>query len=250
MKEKTVRIAAAVIALVYIGIQGFQAYVFAQFPSPADPREELMQGFHPLHLIRSWLMLLAMFGLLFLYLVICSLAAKVNRLWARFAFAGFFIFLFLEIVLRSIELFYTQQYLPEQALKSNAQMLPGIIDKMHTFQNIQVSLYFPLIFSTLIAYVILFLLFAGGEKVNRLIRFVMAVNILRSLWRLLSDYANISWLQGNLYNRLYFTLVVILFGSTALWLLKVKEEQNNRARGKTDRQANDYDEGVEEPFHI
>ena len=28
----------------YIGIQGFQAYVFAQFPSPATPKEELMQG--------------------------------------------------------------------------------------------------------------------------------------------------------------------------------------------------------------
>ena len=229
MKEKPLRLAAAVIALVYIGIQAFQEYVFAQFPSPSSPKEELLQGFHPLHLIRSWLMLFAMFGLLFLYLVICSLAAKVNRLWARFAFSGFFIFLFLEIILRSIELFYTQQYLPEQALKSNAQSLPGIIDKMQTFQTIQVSLYFPLIFSALIAYVILFFLFTGGEKVNRLIRFVMAVNILRSLWRLLSDYGNISWLQGNLYNRLYFTLVVLLFGLTALWLFKVKEKQHSSA---------------------
>ncbi|HEX6432193.1 MAG TPA: hypothetical protein VF008_31090 [Niastella sp.] len=226
MKEKPVRIAAAVIALVYIGIQGFQDYVFAQFPSPSSPREELMQGFHPLHLIRSWLMLFAMFGLLFLYLVICSLAAKMNRFWARLAFSGVFIFLFLEIIIRSIELFYIQQYLPEQALKSNDQALPGIIDKMQTFQTIQVSLYFPLIFSALIAYVILFFLFAGGEKVNRLIRFVMAVNILRSLWRLLSDYGNISWLQGSLYNRLYFTLVVLLFGSTAVWLLILKEKQN------------------------
>jgi len=226
MKEKPVRIAAVVIALVYIGIQGFQAYVFAQFPSPATPKEELMQGFHPLHLTRSWLMLFAMFGLLFLYLVICSLAAKVNRFWAQLSFSGVFIFLFLEIMLRSIELFYTQQYLPEQALKSNEQALIGIIDKMQTFQTMQASLYFPLIFSALIAYVILFFLFAGGEKVNRLIRFVMAVNILRSLWRLLSDYCKISWLQGNLYNRIYFAMVVILFGLTALWLFKKKENEN------------------------
>jgi hypothetical protein len=224
MKERPVRIIAAVIALVYIGIQGFQEYVFAQFPSPASPKEELMQGFHPLHLTRSWLMLFAMFGLLFLYLVICSLAAKVNRFWARFAFSGVFIFLFLEIIIRSIELFYIQQFLPEQALKSNEQALIGIIGKLQTFQTIQASLYFPLIFSALIAYVILFFLFAGGEKVNRLIRFVMAVNILRSLWRLLSDYGNISWLQGNLYNRTYFALVVLLFGCTALWLFKKKEE--------------------------
>jgi hypothetical protein len=226
MKEKPVRIAAAVIALVYIGIQGFQEYVFAQFPSPATPKEELLQGFHPLHLTRSWLMLFAMFGLLFLYLVICSLAAKVNRFWARFAFSGVFIFLFLEIILRSIELFYTQQYLPKQALTSNEEALIGIIDKMQTFQTIQASLYFPLIFSALIAYVILFFLFAGGEKVNRLIRFVMAVNILRSFWRLLSDYGNVSWLQGNLYNRIYFAMVVLLFGLTAVWLFKKKENGN------------------------
>jgi hypothetical protein len=226
MKEKPVRIAAAVIALVYIGIQGFQEYVFAQFPSPASPKEELMQGFHPLHLTRSWLMLLAMFGLLFLYLVICSLAAKVNRFWARLAFSGVFIFLFLEIIIRSIELFYTQQYLPQLALKSNEQALPDIIDKMQTFQTIQGSLYFPLIFSALIAYVIFFFLFAGGEKVNRLIRFVMAVNILRSLWRLLSDYGNINWLQGNLYNRIYFAMVVVLFGLTSLWLFKKKEKED------------------------
>jgi hypothetical protein len=171
-------------------------------------------------------MLFAMFGLLFLYLVICSLAAKANRFWARFAFSGVFIFLSLEIMLRSIELFYTQQYLPEQALKSNEQVLISIIDKMQTFQTIQASLYFPLIFSALIAYVILFFLFAGGEKVNRVIRFVMAVNILRSLWRLLSDYGNISWLQGNLYNRIYFAMVVVLFGLTAWWLFKKKENGN------------------------
>jgi hypothetical protein len=225
MNVKQIRIAAAVIAMVYIGIQGFQEYVFAHFPSPASPKEELLQGHHPLHLVRSWLMLLAMFGLLFLYMVICSLAAKVNRFWARFAFLGLFIFLFLEIMLRSIELFYTQQYLPALMLKNNEQVQAGIIDKMQTFQTIQMSLYFPLIFSTLIAYVLLFFLFAGGEKVNRIIRLVMAVNILRSLWRLLSDYANISWLQGNLYNRLYFPLVVFLFGLTAFWLFKVKEDQ-------------------------
>ena len=226
MKEKPVRIAAAVTALVYIGIQGFQEYVFGQFPSPASPKEELMQGFHPLHITRSWLMLFAMFGLLFLYLVICSLAAKVNRFWARLAFSGVFIFLFLELIIRSIELFYIQQYLPEQALKSNEQALPGIIDKMQTFQTIQGSLYFPLIFAALIAYVILFFLFAGGEKVNRLIRFVMAANILRSIWRLLSDYGNITWLQGNLYNRIYFAMVVLLFGLMALWLFKKKENGN------------------------
>ena len=223
MKERPVRLAAAVIALVYIGIQGFQAYVFAQFPAPATPKEELLQGFHSLHITRSWLMLLAMFGLLFLYLVICSLAAKVNRFWARLAFSGIFIFLFLELIIRSIELFYIQQYLPEQALKSNEQTLPGIIDKMQTFQTIQGSLYFPLIFAALITYVILFFLFTGGEKVNRLIRFVMAVNILRSIWRLLSDYGNVTWLQGNLYNRIYFAMVVLLFGLTAVWLFKKKE---------------------------
>ncbi|MBO9561707.1 MAG: hypothetical protein J7621_03000 [Niastella sp.] len=224
MKDRQIRIVAAVVALVYIGIQSFQWYVFGQFPTPASPREELLQGYHPLHVVRSWLMLLAMFGLLFLYYVVCSIAARINHAWGRFAFPGFFIFLILEMILRSIELFYIQQHLPILALKSNGEDLQRIIDQFQTFQSIQQALYFPLIFSGFISYVILFFLFGGGQRVNRIIRFVMGVNILRVVWRLLSDYGHVSWLQGNLYDRIYLPLVVLVFGSMAFWLIRYKEE--------------------------
>lgn len=227
MQEKPARIAAAVVALIYIGIQTFQWYVFEQFPAPSSPREELMQGHHPLHVARSWVMLFAMFGLMYLYYVVCSLAARINRFWARFAFLGFFIFLSLEFTLRSIELFYIQQQLPEMALKSSEQALPGIIDKMQTFQSIQSSLYFPLIFGAQIGYVTLFFLFARGGKINRIIRVVMAINFLRSLWRLLMSYAGLTWLQqGNWYDKLYLPLVVVQFGLMAFWLFKVKDTGN------------------------
>ncbi|HVK48037.1 MAG TPA: hypothetical protein VM488_09340, partial [Pseudobacter sp.] len=62
-------------------------------------------------------------------------------------------------------------------------------------------------------------------KVHRIIRFVMLVNILRSSWRLGSDFLNIRWLQGSLYDTVYLPLVVVVFGLTAIWLLRLKNEE-------------------------
>src|SRR5688572_18779248 len=129
MNIKTIRVSAAIIALMYIAIQAFQWYVFSQFKDPASAAEELQQGNHALHLVRSSLMLAAMFGLLYVRYVICFLAGIYNRFWANLAFFCYFIFFIIEILLRSTELFYTQLALPQKALAVNANDLNGIIDK-------------------------------------------------------------------------------------------------------------------------
>lgn len=226
MNFKPIRVSAAIVALAYIAIQSFQWYVFGQFTVPASSVEELQQGNHPLHLVRSSLMLTAMFGLLFVRYVICSLAAVSNRFWAILAFISYFVFFMLEILLRSTELFYTQLYLPRQALAANANDLHSIVDKFQTFQTIQSALYFSLILAGTFSYAILFFLFSPAkQKINRLIKFVFAVDFLRSVWRLSSDYFGVQWLQGNLYEQIYLPLVFITFGSICIWLLKVKDEQ-------------------------
>jgi hypothetical protein len=230
MNIKKLRIAAAVIALIYIAIQTFQWYVFEQFTNPASPAEELQQGNHPLHLIRSSLMLAAMFGLLYVRYVICFLAGMYNRFWANLAFICYFIFFMIEILLRSTELFYTQLALPQKALAVNANDLNGIIDKFQTFQAIQSALYFPLIVSATFSYAILFGLFLSiKQKINWIIRSVLAIDLLRSFWRLSSDYFNVKWLQGDLYSTIYLPLVIITFGPICIWLLKLKDEQYVKA---------------------
>lgn len=222
MNFTIIRKAAACIAIVYILIQSFQWYVFEQFPTAANVQEEMMQGHHLLHVTRSWLMLVIMFGLLILNITICYIASRINLFWSAVAMAGYFTFFLLEISLRSVELFYTQIYLPDQVLKADPSILQGIIDKFSTFTSIQHALYFPLIFSITISYFVLFFLFPVKVKVHRIIKVVMGINILRSLWRLGADFLNLSWLQGNLYNQVYLPLVILLFGLTALWLFRLK----------------------------
>jgi hypothetical protein len=226
MNIKILRVAAAIIALLYIAIQTFQWYVFGQFPIPASAAEELQQGNHPLHLVRSSLMLAAMFLLLYVRYVICFLAGIYNRFWANLAFICYFIFFMLEVLLRSTEFFYTQLYLPKKALAANANEVNGIIDQFQTFQTIQSALYFPLILSATISYAILFLLFLSiKQRVNWIIRSVPAIDLLRSFWRLSSDYFNVKWLQGDLYSTIYLPMVIITFGPISIWLLKLKDEQ-------------------------
>jgi hypothetical protein len=229
MNFKNIRTGAAIIAVVYIAIQSFQHYVFRSFTNPVSPMEELQQGNHSLHVLRSFLMLGAMFGLLFIRYVICYLMGMYNRFWAILAFFSYFIFFMLEVLLRSSELFYLQIYLPKRALAANANELQSIIDKFQTFQSIQSALYFPLILSALGSYVILFFLFIPfKQKINWLIKFVLGVDIVRSVWRLLSDYFNVTWLQGNLYSQIYLLLVFITFGPLCIWLFRVKDEQFSR----------------------
>lgn len=225
MNFKHIRLGAAIVALAYIAIQSFQSYVFGQFTAPASVAEELQQGNHPLHLVRSSLMLAAMFGLLYVRYVICSLAAVSNRFWATLAFICYFVFFMLEVLLRSTELFYTQLHLPK-ALEANANDLSRIADKLQTFQLIQSALYFPLILAATGSYIILFFLFSPAkQKINWLFKFVMGVDIVRSVWRLSSDYFGVQWLQGNLYDEIYLPLVFTTFGSLCIWLLKVKDER-------------------------
>lgn len=225
MNFKNIRVSAAVVSIVYIAIQAFQAYVFSKFPNPASSVEELQLGNHTLHLIRSSLMLAAMFGLLFVRYVICWLAVASSRFWATLAFISYFTFFMLEILLRSIELFYIQLNLPGRVAGANTSDLQSIVDKFQTFQSIQSALYFPLILAGTISYAILLFLFSPVKlKINWLIKFVMGIDILRSLWRLCSDYFKVKWLQGNWYDQMYLPLVFITFGSISIWLLKVKDQ--------------------------
>ena len=169
-------------------------------------------------------MLIAMFGMMILNITICYIASRISKFWAWVAFTGYFTFFILEALLRSVELFYTQIQLPEQALKADASTMQVITDRFSIFASIQHALYFPLIFSIFISYIVLFFLFPGTPKIFRVIRFVMLANILRSCWRLGADFLGINWLQGNLYDELYLPLVILLYGLTAWWLFKMKDE--------------------------
>ncbi len=78
-------------------------------------------------------------------------------------------------------LFYTQLHLTKLAHQATQETMNSILDKYSTFYAVQSSLYFPLILSNLFYYIIIFFLFPASYRINRIIRIVMGINIIRSL---------------------------------------------------------------------
>ena len=214
---KRLRGAAAATAIVYIAIQAFQEVVFRMLGEPATPAEALAVGGHPLQIVRSTAMLAAMFGLLFLYGVICAQRARERPVLAGFTFLSFLLFGFLEIGLRSVELIWTQLELPAAYARAPD---PAILDRVAVFQSVQHALYLPLGFSVLLGNVLGAWLFATGRTLDRVIQVVFVLNALRNATRLLTVYAGWPLFPAAAYDAAYFAMVVAFYGPVAYWLVK------------------------------
>jgi len=214
---KRLRIAAAITAIAYIAIQGFQEVVFRLLGEPATPAEALALGGHPLHVARSTAMLAAMFGLVFLYGAICVQRARARPVLAGFTFLSFVLFGLLEIGLRSVELIWTQLELPAAYARTPD---PAILDRIALFQSVQHALYLPLGFSVLVGNVLGAWLFATGRSLDRVIQVVFVLNALRNATRLLTVYAGWPLFPAAAYDAAYFAMVLAFYGPLAYWLVK------------------------------
>lgn len=218
------RIAAGVLVLCYICVQAFQAYVFGAFATPANAGEELLQGAASLHIIRSSLMLISIFALIFMWWVICAQGFHRNTFLALIAFFGFFMFGIFEVALRSVELFWTQIQLPAEYLKATDQLVcAAILDKFATFQSIQGALYFPLMFGPFLAYFAVYFLFPSSQRIHWALKFSIAFAAVRTSVRLLG-YAGIHLVSDATYAQYYFAMVLIEYLPRAYWLFRVKDE--------------------------
>ena len=212
---KRLRIAAAITAIAYIAIQGFQEVVFRLLGEPATPAEALALGGHPLHVARSTAMLAAMFGLIFLYGAICVQRARERPVLAGFTFLSFVLFGCLEIGLRSVELIWTQLELPAAYARTAD---PAILDQVATFEAVQHALYLPLGFAVLVGSVLAVWLFASGRKLDRIAQAVFALNAMRTAARHLTVYAGVPLFPTHAYEHAYFPLVVAFYAPLAYWL--------------------------------
>lgn len=219
------RLAAAVIAVLYIAIQSFQWYVFAQLPETSDPVQSLMQGPLPLNVARATLMLLSFFGLAYLFLVACALAFRRRPLAAIAAFLGFFVFCLLEVQLRAVELFYVYLKLPglyEAATTAAAQA--SVLEIQSMFQSVQHALYFPLGLSQVLASIVLCVAL-GGHRFDWLAQFAFGLNALRLVLRMIDTYL-LGPKFDALYATLYLPLVYVTFGAIVVWLCLSREKGN------------------------
>ncbi|MFB3388345.1 hypothetical protein [Flavobacterium sp. LAR06] len=217
-----IRMAAAVVAIIYILVQTFQWWVFAKVPETGNVITDFLNGGNKLNIYRSWLMLLSMFGLLYLFFTICFDDFRQDKGWRILAFSGFFIFCLLELFIRSIELFFVQGYLVDTYATANSADREPIIKTVTSLQQVWWALYFPLGLSQLLGSIILAGLYLKSMGIDRLIKVVFIINSCRLFLRMLDSYLdiNILGISTLLNNELYLPLVIIMFGLKAVWLVK------------------------------
>lgn len=211
---------AGILCIVYMAVQSFQWWVFSKAPLPESTGiKDFLFGAEPISIVRSWLMLLSMFALFFIFFVLCFDQPSKNKGWNFLAFCGFSVFCLLEVILRSIELFYTQIQLPGEYLAASTAQQEIILSYVIQFQKIQGALYFPLGFSQMLGSFILALVFPATPQRNYVIKAVLYFNGIRLLLRTITGYLGIELFPDPIYGTLYLPMVYLMFGLKAWWLL-------------------------------
>ena len=216
------KVAAAVVCILYILVQTFQWWVFAQAPSATPtPVEDFLFSAEPISILRSWLMLFSMFGLFCIFFVLCLSIYETHKVSSLLALTGFFVFFLLEIILRSVELFYTQIHLPaEYTATTDVAQREAIVSYVAQFQQVQRALYFPLGLSQTIGSFIIAGVYPAIARYNYAIKAIMFINGLRLFLRQLTVYGGIPAFPGDLYDALYLPLVYVTFGVMAWWFFR------------------------------
>jgi len=143
--------------------------------------------------------------------------ARERPVLAGFTFLAFLLFGFLEIGLRSVELFWTQIDLPAAYVRAPD---PAILARVATFAAVQHALYVPLGLSVLIGSVLGTWLFASGRRIDRIVQVVFAIHALRSIARMLTVYVGLPLFPAAAYDAAYFPLVIVFYAPVAYWLVR------------------------------
>ena len=213
-------IAAAWCAVAYIAIQTFQWYAFSVMPPEGSAEASLLDGASPMNLARAISMLVAFFALAYLFLITCATNVRRAPVASVAAFLGLFVFCLLELVLRSIELFWVYLALPAQYAAADAAGQAHVLSLQQTFYAVQGAVYFPLGLVQSIASVILAIHLRGPWSAWA--RAAFAINALRLGLRMFDAYV-LGPKFDALYDVLYLPLVYVIFGGIAGWLFKGRE---------------------------
>lgn len=211
---------AAFLCFIYILVQSFQWWVYSQFPDESDPVKSFLDGDHVLHIWRSSLMLFSMFGLWYIFAIVCLTIYKTRKICSILAFVCFSIFCFLEICLRSTELFYIQIYLPEQYQNfTDTQSRYFIENVVKVFYQVQSALYFPLGLGWMLGSILIVAASPKSRNSSFLIG-AFSINAIRLFLRILTVYFGFNILADKIYFAIYLPLTVITFGLLGIWFLR------------------------------
>lgn len=209
--------ACLILCLSYILVQTFQWWVFSKAPEGNDPASSFLFDAEPASVWRSWLMLLSMFSLLYIHFVLSWQNYQANPVTSSIAFTGFFTFFLLEVVLRSIELFYIQIELPREYLQNAAIDKESILSVVSQFSKIQSAVYFPLGISWMVGSFLIGFIFPSNPKFNYLIKIAFWFNGIRIALRSATVYLGLTLFPDSLYGTLYLPMVFVVFGLSGAW---------------------------------
>lgn len=224
--------AAIIVCLFYILVQSFQEWVFSLAPAISTPQSDFLFDGEPVSIVRSWLMLVSMFGLLYVHYILIYSSPVHNRSMQVLAFTAFFTFFLLEVMLRSVELFYVQIQLPADYAQSPQTVRASILSFVEQYRKVQGALYFPLGVSWMLGSFILASLYSARPAFHYLIMAAFYFNGVRLLMRTITGYMGLNLLPDSVYDALYLPMVFVVFGLTALGLLQsIRQERQIKNAG-------------------
>jgi hypothetical protein len=211
---------SACILVVCVMIQVFEWFVYAAFaPLNSTLEADLSLSAHPFYHLSSFLMLLSFFALLYPFVVICIHNFTVSPVASVMAFLGFFIFCLFQIYLLSIQVFHMQMGLSWFLNQANGPGVNehGVAERLR-YQELRMSLYFPLIFSQLMASVLLAFTIKMKAKTDMLLKYAFGINALYLAWYLIKMYRSLFYF-GNFYSGIYSPFTIIVYFLLLVWFI-------------------------------
>ncbi|SEW45988.1 hypothetical protein SAMN05428988_6201 [Chitinophaga sp. YR573] len=201
-------------------VQIFEWYVYEEFAPLNNTLEaDLSLSGHPFYHLSSFLMLLSFFALLYPFVVICIHNFTASPVASMMAFLGLFIFCLFQIYLLSIQVFYMQMGLSWFLIQTNGPGVHehGVVEHLR-YQELRMSLYFPLIFSQLIASVILAFTIKVKAKTDMLLKYAFGINALYLAWYLIKMYRSLFYF-GDFYSGIYSPVTIIVYFLLLVWFI-------------------------------
>jgi hypothetical protein len=208
----------AAAAAAYVAVQLIQRWILMELPVAATAAERAALRVDPLNRTRLWLVFLSFF---LLPVFVSAVVANVREERRPLASAGgvfFLIFILVELLYRSVELFAVVGTWVPTLLSEADPMRRLVLDAQITaFDQSVRAWYFVLMGCQLLGSLVLAAAVFERSAWNVLVAGMFGVNAARLLLRLLENYAGMTWLQpAN--TTIYTPAVSLFFLSVGSWL--------------------------------
>ena len=202
---------AGVICLIFVLGQVAQRIVFFTVPLGSGELAELQSLGHPLHILRSFLILCSIILLLYPFLVFARFGR--SDLMQMLIVMFYFSFVLFEMGYRSVELVLVQLNWSAEATYSTPA--PDLLSKFILFKEVKEAIYFPLLLShgaasALTAWSVPF------RGLDRILKVALLVNVLRLAMRIAGMVVGVQWMN-TLTAIYYFPFILLVFVPITGW---------------------------------